>query len=502
MKRLHGSAAWDASISVAKKIVNLTLNSNLEGISSSLPEPLAKHANESWPLHIDRKNTGAGQYTITARLAKLFNAKLISEEVDGESIIRRGTIIFGNDATQESAEGTEGILLQGNIPILSLQGWDDLGAGSGPSLPVAGANLHIDKLKGFGLNVDDLEISAKKRGDNLLAQLSGEQANGNVTWQPAGYGGKGKLIAHLQNLYLAGEKSGSPKAEAKPETKSVAPRQLPAMEVSIDDLLYKGKDIGRFDLYGFPEGQDWRLRRLRITNPDGNVTGDGYWRNTQTQVSLLVDILNAGRILARSGYPNTVKNGSGKLVATLNWEGQPDDFNYATLDGTLKLDTGKGQFLKMDPGFGKLLGILSLQELPKRIALDFTDVFSSGFEFDSIDGNATIRHGVMQTDDLHIDGSSAKVIMKGSVNLSNETQDLHIAILPTLGSSISTLSAFAAGPVVGIGAFIVSKVLGNPLDKLMSFEYNVSGTWANPSVVKVGEKPVKVLEAPAGAPKK
>ena len=77
-----------------------------------------------------------------------------------------------------------------------------------------------------------------------------------------------------------------------------------------------------------------------------------------------------------------------------------------------------------------------------------------------------------------------------------------IAILPTLGASISTLSAFAAGPVVGIGTFIVSKVLGNPLDKLMSFEYNVSGTWTNPSVVKVGEKPVKVLEAPADAPKK
>jgi uncharacterized protein YhdP len=272
------------------------------------------------------------------------------------------------------------------------------------------------------------------------------------------------------------------------------------MEISIEDLLYKGKQIGRFELIGVPEGRDWRLRRLHITNPDGTLTGDGVWRSAQasmqTQINLLLEISNAGKILARSGYPNTVKNGSGKLAANLSWNGQPDDFNYATLDGTLKLDTGRGQFLKMDPGIGKLLGILSLQALPKRITLDFTDVFSSGFEFDNINGNATIKQGVMQTRDLYIDGSSAKVTMKGSVNLNDETQNMHVVILPTLGSSVSMLSAFAAGPVVGLGALIVSKVLGNPLDKLMSFEYNVSGTWSDPNVIKVGEIPVKVLPAP------
>jgi uncharacterized protein YhdP len=58
------------------------------------------------------------------------------------------------------------------------------------------------------------------------------------------------------------------------------------------------------------------------------------------------------------------------------------------------------------------------------------------------------------------------------------------------------LSAFAGGPVVGIGALIVSKILGNPLDKLMSFEYNISGTWENPNVIKVGETPVTLPAAP------
>jgi len=158
------------------------------------------------------------------------------------------------------------------------------------------------------------------------------------------------------------------------------------------------------------------------------------------------------------------------------------------LNGTLNLDTGKGRFLKMNPGAGKLLSVLSLQDLPKHVALGFTDVFSEGFQFDNINGKAAIRNGVIDTDDFKIYGSSAKATIKGYVDLNKETQDLKVKILPTLGSSVSLIGAFAISPVVGIGSLIVNKVLGDPLDKLVSFEYNVSGSWNEPSVIKVGRK--------------
>jgi uncharacterized protein YhdP len=118
--------------------------------------------------------------------------------------------------------------------------------------------------------------------------------------------------------------------------------------------------------------------------------------------------------------------------------------------------------------------------------LGFTDVFSEGFQFDNINGNATIKDGVIESQDFRIYGSSAKVTMKGDVDLNNETQNLTVRILPTLGDSVSLIGAFAISPVVGIGSLIVNKVLGNPLDKLASFEYNISGPWRDPSVVKVG----------------
>ncbi|NCN22986.1 MAG: TIGR02099 family protein, partial [Gallionella sp.] len=206
--------------------------------------------------------------------------------------------------------------------------------------------------------------------------------NGEVVWQPQGLGGTGKISAHLRNLYWLSEvqsQPSNPSAINPPDTAataSPAPRELPALEITVEDFQFRGKQIGHFELIGYPDGEDWRLRRLRITNPDGSLTGDGVWHggptSKQTDINLLLEISNAGKILARSGYPDTVKNGSGKLAAKLSWDGQPDAFSYATLNGTLKLDTGKGQFLKMDPGMGKLLSILSLQALPKRITLDFT----------------------------------------------------------------------------------------------------------------------------------
>ena len=500
---LQGGTAWDANISVVKKVAQLKINSNLQGISSTMPAPFNKSANEIWTLHIEKKNLAEKQDMISVQLGKLLNAYLISTELNGVTKIGRGIINFGVQQASIGKEDTSaGIWLTGNLPALSLQGWNELSTGSGQAIPVSGANLHIDQLTGYGIKLNDLQANLARRGDSLALQLSGKAVNGEIIWQPHGYNGSSKFSARLRNLYLNTDETASslaPSPAAAKKTMTERPQKLPAVDISIENLLYKNKDIGHIDLVGFPEKQDWRLRRLNVANPDGILTGDGLWRSTpmQTEVNLQLDISNAGKILSRSGYPNTVKNGSGQLNAKLTWDGQPDNFNYASLDGKLKLDSGRGQFLKMDPGFGKLLGILSLQALPKRITLDFTDVFSAGFEFDNINGNAQIRRGVMQTDDLHIDGSSAKVTMKGQINLNDETQNLRVEVLPALGSSISMLSAFAAGPVVGIGTLIVSKVLGNPLDKLMSYEYNITGPWSNPNVIKLGQRPSKSAILPA-----
>ncbi len=541
---LHGGASWNADIKVVKKSVQFSIDSNLQGLGSSLPQPLSKNADEVLPLHVEKnfvlsspklpapsqsrpalqdksKPTAAektavvaGRDVITARLGDIFDAQLLRHDQNGRMVIQRGLVRIGTDDKSPEykrisrlSRSRRGIWLVGSLPVLSLQGWEGLLGTTGkpaPAVPIGGAYLRIGKLTGYGQSVSALQIDAVKHGDGLAAKLASTAVNGEVIWEPHGYDSGALLRGRLSNLQLSAEErppqpaptSAVPpqKSAVPPAAKSLGQMQpglLPALDFRIENLQLQGKQIGHFELIGHPEGRDWRLRRLNIANPDGSMVGDGIWNDggsgMKTQVNLVIDISDAGKILERSGYPNTVKGGNGKLAANLYWPGAPEEFSIATLNGTLKLDAGKGRFLKMDPGAGKLLSVLSLQDLPQHIALGFTDVFSEGFQFDSINGNAAIKDGVINTQDFHIDGSAAKVTLKGDVDLNRETQQLQVRVMPTLGNSMSVIGAFAINPAVGIGSLIANKILGNPLDKLVSFEYNVSGTWSDPDVVKAGE---------------
>ncbi len=544
LDRLHGGTDWTTEITANKSNADVLFQSDLRGVSSGLPKPFEKPADEVMPLRFEKRGIAEGQDMILVKLGNFVNAKLLRDAVNGEMQLKRGYVLFGDTGASEAtmpdvSRRYDGLQLLGSLPVLSIQGWPGLsgiGENGGNSLVINRARLEIDKLEGYGLAVENLHIDASKHGEALAVQLASKALNGELVWQPKGYQSANKLTARLRSVHIGNEhvqsetpaddasdshegknvqaESGNADKAASNESQ-LLPEDMPALDVSVEDLQFHGNNIGRFDLVGHPEGRDWRVRRLRITNPDGSLMGDGVWKgaplpvmrgnfvtvpgqtdlvfqpdNTikvelQSQLNLLLDIGDAGKILNRSGYPNTVKGGSGTLDAKVNWYGTPFDFNYATLNGTIRVDTGKGRFVKMEPGVGKLLSILSLQSLPKRITLDFNDVFSEGFQFDNINGNATIRNGVIDSQDFHIDGSAAKVTMKGSVDMNNETQNLRVRILPTLGDSVSLIGAFAAGPAVGIGTLILNKVLGEPLDKLASFEYNVSGTWNNPSVVKV-----------------
>jgi len=67
--------------------------------------------------------------------------------------------------------------------------------------------------------------------------------------------------------------------------------------------------------------------------------------------------------------------------------------------------------------------------------------------------------------------------------LQKETQHLFVKVLPRISDSLS-LAALAGGPLAGAVAFLAQKVLKDPLNKIISTEYEITGTWDNPQEVK------------------
>jgi uncharacterized protein YhdP len=184
-----------------------------------------------------------------------------------------------------------------------------------------------------------------------------------------------------------------------------------------------------------------------------------------------------------------VRGGSAKLEGSLSWSGALYELDYPTMSGDLKLEAAKGQFVKLDPGIGKLLGVLNLQALPRRATLDFRDVFSGGFAFDEISGAARIERGTATTENFHVRGPAANVVMGGTVDLARETQNLRVRITPHLTESVAVAGALVGGPIAGVATYLAQKVLKDPFGQAATYEYDVAGTWSEPTVKRVPRQP-------------
>ncbi|MBP8290831.1 MAG: hypothetical protein KAX51_13700, partial [Chromatiaceae bacterium] len=185
----------------------------------------------------------------------------------------------------------------------------------------------------------------------------------------------------------------------------------------------------------------------------------------------------------------------------LSWPGGPADLNLAALEGEVEVDIGKGSLLEVDPGVGRVLGVLNLGALGRRLTLDFTDLFDRGFVFEGITGKLGIHGGWVELrDPLVIEGSSAEVRISGRANLIDETLDQVATVTPSLGGGVALASAIVAGPLVGAAVLLADKASGGALDVIGRHSYDIRGPWANPDIEPRGRlEPPPGGEAPRGA---
>jgi uncharacterized protein YhdP len=284
----------------------------------------------------------------------------------------------------------------------------------------------------------------------------------------------------------------------------------PSIDVAADALTSKDRDLGRLELTAHPSGTDWRIDRLVLANDNGRLEASGAWRALtrpqQTRLDVAVDAKEAGAVLARFGYADALQGAPTRIDGQLAWSGAPHEFDFPSLSGTFRIAVGPGRFTKIEPGPGKLLGVLSLQALPRRATLDFRDVFSEGFSFDEINGTVRIANGVMSTGDLKLLGPAAKVDIAGDADLANETQRLSVHVQPALSSSVSAGAAlfFLANPLVGAaigaGSLLAQAIMKDPIEQIFSYEFTVTGSWSDPVVTRSTGTTAKASVAPGTPP--
>jgi uncharacterized protein YhdP len=221
------------------------------------------------------------------------------------------------------------------------------------------------------------------------------------------------------------------------------------------------------------------FKKLTLSGPNRRIDFSADWikqdnGKTVTQLTGTLDMDNFGQFLSDLDLNKDIKETHADIRFEGNWPGAPYEFSLGQINGKLAIHLSDGRITSIEPGFGRLLGLIAIEQWAKRIQLNFADVYQQGLAFDDITGNFEINHGIALTDDLLVDAVAAKVRIVGEVNLGNKTLDQRVAVAPKSSDALPI-----AGKIVGGVASVVTQVLTGE-DKEGYFfgsEYKITGSW-------------------------
>ncbi|MFD2366320.1 YhdP family protein [Pseudoduganella sp. GCM10020061] len=509
--RFSGATRFAGLVTVRDGQVQVAVDSSLAGLGLHFPAPLSKAAAEPLPLRFVLNSLPpageVGRDELRVSLGQLVQARYQREKTaNGAWRVVRGGIGVNNPAPEPDS----GLLLNVSLKSLDVDQWTALGreiaggggaavqrASAGPGLaqyvvPDVTAARATELVIG-GRKLDEVVVGATHTKGTWQASIDSRQIGGYLTWDDAGGGQNlGKVTARLSSLVIP--ESAQDEVKNLLEGDNDRSATIPALDVVAERFVLFGKEFGKIELVAnnsqVAVGKEWKISKLAISNPDGDLDATGRWvskdGNSITALDFQLGVHDAGKLLDRLGFPDTLKRGKGKLSGEVSWHGLPYKLDTPTLSGSIHLDLGAGQFLKQDPGAAKLLGVLSLQMLPRMLKLDFRDVFSEGLAFDGITASAVINRGVLKTDNLRMHGVAATVLMDGTADIARETADLHVVVIPEFNLGTGPLVyALAVNPVVGIGGFLAQLFLRAPVMRALTYEMKVSGPWKEPVITKI-----------------
>jgi uncharacterized protein (TIGR02099 family) len=488
--RIQGTAMYRAAGAVRNKVADYVVESNLQGVSIDLPPPFGKGAGDIWPSRLERtapvvadpRDRSQRRDSVTANVGSVMNLKaVVRQDGAGAQTIERLGLAIGE--VQAALPKDPGIAVTGRLPALDVDPLVALGreGGGGVGSDLRTIELKVDDLAVAGRRLHDVALGVRLDNGGWQARIDSREVAGTASYRSEG---QGAVLARLARLAIPAASAEAPGLRRTLE-------ELPALDIVAEDFLLGGRSLGRLELVAVNGRDEWRIDRLDVLAPEGEARLRGTWRPAgatpqRTDVSFTIESPDVGAYLDRIGLPHTVARGAANLSGKVSWNGPVYAIDFASLFGNARLEAQRGQFLRVKPGIGKLLGVLSLQALPRRITLDFRDVFSEGFAFDTITASADIARGVLSTTDFTMVGPAASVTMRGVASLGDETQDLRVRVVPQVGDSVAAAAGLAlVNPVVGLGALVAQRVLKDPIGQMLAYEYHVTGAWDDPKVERL-----------------
>jgi len=495
---ISGSTDWNINLTLPPvsrkdKAAQLKVYSRLEGLKIDSPPPFGKRRRSVAPLSITASLKQGDELPLHFNFNDIASANLLLlTPTDEPFSLKSGVMHFGSSKPPAMADNQ--FQLTGSIHTLELDSWlswQPLVESTGQNALPIKIDLNSENLSYRELALNGFNLKADKNKNRLIGQISSEELSGK--FEIPSFNPLGKLVIDLDNASLE-LKTDTPSTEDIQAQPGINPKDVPAIDLKIKSLTINNHEFGRLLLQTSKKKQNIKLDRLLINGELLNFDGNGLWSDSHGKQRTLIDFKmessELGTVLTNLGFTPQIDKGEAIFKGKVSWNGPPHDFNTETLSGELDVLVKKGRFLDVEPGMGRILGILNIAALYRRLTLDFSDLFKEGFTFDSIDADFVLDAGNAYTDNLVIKSPAATVELYGRTGLAQQDYDQQATVTPSLQSTITIAGAVAGGPAGAAIAYLAQKLVGNQVDKIARTRYSISGLWNDPNIIelKIPEK--------------
>ncbi|MDD5579197.1 MAG: YhdP family protein [Methylobacter sp.] len=463
----------------------LVLESTLLGVALDLPGALAKTGVQTAPSSLSVSLSDKFLLPVLLNYDNKLKAA-VKVDVKQQSIYSGHVLIGAGNVTQTQEAGLK---LEINRNPLALQDWLSLAVAqekegeTGAGINLREIKIQTDQALWKRTELGIFDLTLKREGDYWAGDISSSFAKGKIQI-PIKLKGADSINLNMDWLDMAALKQ----LKFQNDSPESAPEFLPLFNITSRKTLWQSVDLGQLKLTTerIPEGIVFK--NMELVGADEELTLSGDWKvngkHSETHTHGHLEMPRAGRLFAQLGITKDLMETAAIIDFTVDWKGAPYQFSLPDLKGEVAVNLSNGRILSIEPGFGRLLGMLALAQWIKRLQLDFSDVYEEGLTFNSIKGRFDLSNGMAVTHNLVVDAVPAKITIIGDTDLVNGTVDHIVNVSPKSAEAVPI-----AGTIMGKVAGLVARSLTGEEQEGFFFgsQYLVKGGWGDAQIIPLHE---------------
>lgn len=472
-----GTSSWQFNISNANsEEINFEATSNLNGIGIQMPAPIYKENNIDSPFSI-KCVLPCEDGNVSIDYGEIISAEL---NLEPEKTLALTQLIFGMEQNNSSAFG-------GSIDKFDLDQWLNYlpeESTTDSKIPFDNIDLKIDNLIFMNRNLINVNLKVISNDEGLKFIIDGQDVLGTIEI-PNKATNRG-IIIQLDKLHWQETDDDVQLTTQLTQTSSKA-NNYPALHIWIKDFIYGGIPLGDTRIEARNTANGFRIEKFTTKAEDLQLNINGTYdknhgENGLSKFNIILISHDLAAFLNDMGFQAPLKDAATVINMQVEWPDTPGAFEVSNMNGKMRIEIGKGQVVDAKPGVGRVLGLFNLTNLPRRLLLDFKDVFSEGLIFNSMQGDFELVDGEAFTENFKIDSSSAVITITGKTGLASKNYDQTIVVTPRVGRALPTIGAIAGGAVGAAAGFLVQNLFRKGLKNIGKIVYQVTGNWDNPKI--------------------